>query len=153
MALGEFEPIIGLWQLSTTYPNGFVDHVFTGWTRDGLEFDQDTASPILTGYVCYGTFVKIDDRTYGLTHPFFNYQDVNSNGEGTEATEGDWDGTSGYFDYTITVSKDGKSFTGKEKFKIVQGPNPYDPNATVLAAGGGISLSATKVRVDPSQLP
>jgi hypothetical protein len=151
LPLGGNEPIFGLWQIAATFPGGGVDHVISGWTRDGLEFDQDI-SPILTGYVCYGTYVKLEKGSYGLTHPFFNFQSVNDNGEGTEATEGQWDGTSGFFDYTVTVSKDGKSFTGKQNFKVVQGPNPYDPNAAVLFTTTA-TLSATKVGVDTSQLP
>jgi hypothetical protein len=150
IALDANEPIFGLWQITATYPYG-VDHVISGWTRDGLEFDQDIA-PILTGYVCYGSYVKLGKGIYGLTHPFFNFQDVNSNGEGTEATEGQWDGTSGFFDYTVTVSKDGKSFTGNENLTVVEGPNPYDPSASVLFTTTA-TLSATKVSVDPSQLP
>ena len=152
MPLGANEPIVGLWQITANFTGGGVDHVISGWTRDGLEFDQDNGSPILTGYVCYGTYVKLDKDTYGLTHPFFDFQSVNDNGEGTENTEGQWDGTSGFFDYTVTVSKDGKSFTGKENVKVVQGPNPYDPNATVLATFTA-TLSATKVSVNTSQLP
>ena len=144
------EPIVGLWQITATYPSA-VDHVFSGWTRDGLEFDQDIA-PILTGYVCYGTYVKLDERTYGLTHPFFNFQDPNSNGEGSEATEGQWDGTSGFFNYRVMVSEDGKSLTGSENFTVVAGLNPYDPSATVLFTTSA-ALVATKVSVDTSQLP
>ena len=152
MPLGGNEPIVGLWQITANFTGGGVDHVISGWTRDGLEFDQDSGSPILTGYVCYGTYVKLDKGTYGLTHPFFDFQSLNDNGEGTENTEGQWDGTSGFFDYTVTVSKDGKSFTGKENVKVVEGANPYDPNAKVLATFTA-TLSATKVSVDTSQLP
>jgi hypothetical protein len=149
---GGNDPVVGLWQITTRDLSGtVVDRVFSGWTRDGLEFDQDIA-PILTGEVCYGTFIRLGDRTYGLTHPFFSFQDPNSNGEGTEETEGQWDGTSGFFNYTITVSKDGKGFTGKEFVQLVEGPNPYDPSATVLFTGN-FTLSATKIRVNTSQLP
>ena len=146
------EPIVGLWLILLTDDSGnIVDRVISGWTSDGLEFDQDI-SPMLTGYVCYGTWVKLDHRTYGLTHPFFTFQDVNSNGEGSEATEGQWDGNSAYFNYKVTVDKDGKTFTGKEVVKVVQGPDPYDPNATVLFTGT-FNLSATKIEVDKSLLP
>ena len=149
---GAHEAIVGLWYIIMKDSSGnVVDRVISGWTSDGLEFDQDI-SPILTGYVCYGTWVKLDDRTYGLTHPFFTFQDVNSNGEGSEATEGQWDGNSAYFNYTVTVDKSGKTFTGKEMIKGVQGPDPYDPNATVLFTGT-FNLSATKVEVDKSLLP
>jgi hypothetical protein len=89
----EVEPIVGLWEITVSFGSTVVDNVFTGWTSDGLEFDQDTSSPILTGYVCYGHWIKLKDHTYGLTHPFFNYSPVT----------GIWDGTSGYFNYTVTV--------------------------------------------------
>ena len=39
--------------------------MLAGWTGDGLEFDQDIA-PILTGYVCYGTWVKVGKKPMGL---------------------------------------------------------------------------------------
>jgi hypothetical protein len=152
MPSGNHEPIIGLWSITEKDSTGALfDRVISGFTGDGLEFDQDL-SPILTGYVCYGTWVKVGHNTYGLTHPFYSFQDPNSNGEGTENTEGQWDGNSGYFDYTLTVSKDGQSFTGKESLKVVQGPNPYDPKATVLFSIN-LALSATKFAVDTSLLP
>jgi hypothetical protein len=150
---GRHEPIVGLWQITLKDSGGnVIDQVISGWTGDGLEFDQDL-SPILTGYVCYGTWVKVGRDTYGLTHPFFDFQDVNSNGEGTEATAGQFDGTSGFFDYTVTVSKDGNTLTGRENYTIVQGLNPYDPTAKVLFMAVGSTLTATKVAVNLSQLP
>jgi hypothetical protein len=152
MAHGPNEPIVGMWMITVTDSHAAVtDRVFAGWTGDGLEFDQDI-SPILTGYVCYGTWVKVGRNTYGLTHPFFDFMDVNANGEGTAATVGTSDGTSGYFNYTVTVAKDGKTFTGKENVVVVTGLNPYDPAATVLFTATE-NLAATKISVNPSQLP
>jgi hypothetical protein len=108
------QQIVGLWQITVKDSSGhFVDSVFSGWTRDGLEFDQDI-SPILLGAVCYGHWIKLSEHTYALTHPFFTFMDPNANGEGTESTEGFSDGNSGYFNYVVTVSNDGNSFTGKE---------------------------------------
>jgi hypothetical protein len=134
------EPIVGLWLITVT-GGGFSDNVFSGWTRDGLEFDQDTAAPILTGYVCYGHWIKLKDHSYGLTHPFFNYN----------SSTGVWDGTSGYFNYVVTVSEDGKTFTGKENgVNGVPGPNPYTGKGTPFS---GLTLSATKIEVDKSLLP
>lgn len=149
------EPIVGLWQITIKNLSGkFINSFFTGWTSDGLEFDQDVSSPILTGNICYGHWIKLKGRTYGLTHPFFTFMDPNANGEGTESTEGFSDGNSGYFNWVVTVANDGESFTGKANFKIVVGLNPYDPNAKVLAQGSGAAtLSATKIEVDRSLLP
>jgi hypothetical protein len=137
----EVEPIVGLWEITVSYGSTVIDNVFAGWTSDGLEFDQDIAA-ILSGYVCYGTWIKLKGQTYGLSHPFFDFV----------PSTGIWDGTSGYLNYTVTVSKDGKTFTGKENGKFgVPGPNPY------TGAGGtpfsGLALSATKIEVDKSLLP
>ena len=55
----EVEPIVGLWEITVSYGTTVLDNVFTGWTSDGLEFDQDTSSPILTGYICYGSWIKL----------------------------------------------------------------------------------------------
>jgi hypothetical protein len=65
----EVEPIVGLREITVSFGGVPFDNVFTGWTSDGLEFDQDTSSPILTGYICYGHWIKLKGRTYGLTHP------------------------------------------------------------------------------------
>ena len=147
------EPIVGLWQITVKDSGGnIVDSVFSGWTSDGLEFDQDI-SPILIGEVCYGSWIKLGDHKYALTHPFFNFMDLEVNGEGTEATEGFADGTSGYLNYVVTVSNDGKTFSGRENLKAVAGLNPYDPKATAIFSESGLTLSATKIEVDKSLLP
>lgn len=144
------DPIVGLW-LITVSGGGFTDNVFSGWTRDGLEFDQDTAAPILSGYVCYGHWIKLKDHTYALTHPFFNYKGVPSGANAVPPDAGEWDGTSGYFNYVVSVSDDGKTFTGKENgVNGVPGPNPYAGTGTPFS---GLTLSATKIRVDKSLLP
>jgi hypothetical protein len=140
--------IVGLWAITLSYGPSLgcptascvLDHVISGWTSDGLEFDQDI-SPILTGAVCYGTWIKLYGNTYGLTHPFFDF----------DATTGVWAGTSGYFNYTVTVSPNGSTFVGKQNGTDgVPGPNPY-------AGGGksysGLTLAATKIEVNKSLLP
>lgn len=147
------EPIVGLWLITVSSGGTVIDNVFSGWTSDGLEFDQDTSSPILTGYVCYGAWVKLGHHKYGLTHPFFDYN------AGVIAAPlpldgsalGLWDGTSGYFNYVVTVSEDGKTFTGTENGVVeVPGADPYVGTGTPF---GGITLAATKVEVNRSQLP
>ena len=146
------EPIVGFWMITSDDGQGNTDHIFSGWTADGLEFDQDI-NPILILNDCYGAWIRVGKRTYGLTHPFYNFMDPNFNGEGTEQTEGQWDGTSGVLTYTVQVSKDGNSFTGKGTFKIIQGADPYDPKAAVLFSNDSITLSAKKIAVDTSALP
>jgi hypothetical protein len=46
------EPIVGLWQITLKDSGGnFIDSVFSGWTSDGLEFDQDISrTSLVTGY-------------------------------------------------------------------------------------------------------
>jgi hypothetical protein len=139
------EPIVGLWLITAKYGDTVIDNVMSGWTSDGLEFDQDTLTPpepaVFLGYVCYGRWIKLQGRSYGLTHPFFDY----------DPSTGEWAGTSGYFNYTVTVSNDGKSFTGKENGKDgVPGPNPYAAGGTPFS---GVTISATKIEVDKSLLP
>ncbi|MGA6970002.1 MAG: hypothetical protein WBY93_00110 [Candidatus Binatus sp.] len=135
------EPIVGLWQITLKDSGGnFIDSVFSGWTSDGLEFDQDIV-PILTENVCYGTWIKLGAHSYGLTHPFFDFV----------GTTGVWDGTSGHFEYTVTVANNGNSFTGKENFTYeVPGTNPYAGGGTTLS---GFTISATKITVNKSLLP
>lgn len=135
------EPIVGLWQITLKDSGGnFIDSVFSGWTSDGLEFDQDIV-PILTENVCYGTWIKLGAHSYGLTHPFFDFV----------GTTGLWDGTSGHFEYTVTVSNKGNSFTGKENFTYeVPGTNPYAGGGTTLT---GFTISATRITVNKSLLP
>jgi hypothetical protein len=146
------EPIVGLWLITVSYQGSVVDNVFSGWTSDGLEFDQDTGSPMLTGYVCYGTWIKLGDNKYGLTHPFFDYNAGTITALPWDgATLGTWDGTSGYFNYVVTVSEDGKTFTGKQNgASEVPGPDPYVGTRTLYT---GITLSARKIEVKRSLLP
>jgi hypothetical protein len=152
-AAEEREPIVGLWLITVTNHAGIVvDNVFSGWTSDGLEFDQDTGSPMLTGYVCYGTWIKLGDHKYGLTHPFFDYNAGTITALPWDgATLGTWDGTSGYFNYVVTVSDDGKTFTGKQNgTSEVPGPDPY---VGAVARPPGPTLSARKIEVNRSLLP
>ena len=147
------EPIVGLWLITVSYQGSVVDNVFSGWTGDGLEFDQDTASPMLTGYVCYGTWIKLGHHKYGLTHPFFDYNPgtITAPLPFNGVALGVWDGTSGYFNYVVTVSDDGKTFTGIQNGTSgVTGADPY--------VGAGplppvVTLSAKKIEVNKSLLP
>lgn len=155
-AAEEREPIVGLWLITVTNHAGIVvDYVFSGWTSDGLEVDQDTRSPMLTGDICYGTWIKLGDHTYGLTHPFFNYDagTITAPLPFDGVALGIWDGTSGYFNYVVTVSEDGKTFTGTQNGTDgvpVPGPDPY---VGAVARPVGPTLSARKIEVNRSLLP
>jgi len=134
------EPIVGLWQGTLLYGETVVQNVISGWTAGGLEF-EDYASLILLGHICYGHWVKLQGRTYGQTHPYFEY----------DPSTGEWAGTSGVLNYTVTVSNDGKTFSGKVSGKFgVPGPNPYASGGNPVS---GLTIKATKIAVDVSQLP
>jgi hypothetical protein len=97
--------------------------------------------PILEGHICYGHWIKLQGRTYAQTHPYFEYDEKT----------GEWAGTSGLINYKITVSDDGKTFTGQQSGKSgVPGPNPYAAGGTSYA---GITLNGTKVEVDKRLFP
>ncbi len=134
------EPIVGMWQATATDGRTVLWNVITAWTSDGLEI-EDYAFPILEGHVCYGHWIKLQGRTYGQTHPYFEY----------DPTTGEWTGTSAYINYTVTVSNDGKTYTGKQNGKFgVPGPNPYAAGGT---SWGPVTVNATKIEVDKSLLP
>jgi hypothetical protein len=128
------EPIVGLWQATIKYGDTVLENVISAWTSDGLEV-EDYALPILEGHICYGHWIKLQGRTYGQTHPYFEYDPKTKTGE--------WAGTSGVINYTVTVSKDGKTYSGTVSGKSgVPGPNPYVDGGTSY---GGLTITATKV--------
>lgn len=151
-AEGAAEPIVGLWLITYSYQGSVVDYVYSGWTSDGLEFDQDIASPMLTGYVCYGTWIKVGDHKYALTHPYFDYNAGTITALPFNTINlGTWDGTSGYFQYVLTVSEDGTTFTGVVNgTSEVPGPDPY---VGAVREPVTVTLSARKIEVNRSLLP
>jgi hypothetical protein len=85
----------------------------------------------------------LQGRTYGQTDPYFEYD--------PKTPKGEWAGPSGVINCTVTVSKDGKTYSGTVSGKSgVPGPNPYVDGGTSY---GGLTITATKVAVDVSQLP
>jgi hypothetical protein len=134
------EPIVGLWQTTVSQGDTPLWNFISAWTSDGLEV-EDYALPILEGHICYGQWIKLKGRSYGQTHPYYEY----------DPKTGEWAGTSAYINYTVTVSQDGKTFTGQQNGKSgVPGPDPY-------ASGGnpysGLIVTGKKVEVDKSLLP
>jgi hypothetical protein len=135
------EPIVGLWEITESCNGAVCDHIFSGWTSDGLEVDSDI-SPALVVPICYGHWIKLKERTYALTHGYFDYY----------SATGVWNGNSGYFDYVVTVSKDGSTFTGvANQTDQVPGPNPFAGGGTPYT--GTLTLTAAKIEVDKSLLP
>jgi hypothetical protein len=85
-------------------------------------------------------------------HPFFNFQDVNSNGEGTEATEGQPDDTSGFYACNIDLAKDGNSFQSKWYVKLVAGMDPFNSNAAILFQGD-VGIQGKRIAFDHTLVP
>jgi hypothetical protein len=52
----------------------------------------------------------------------------------------------------VTVSEDGNSLQGRGVSKTIAGPDPLDPDATVLSSENLI-ISGKRVKVDKTQLP
>jgi len=150
---GQGQRLVGLWEDSYTDTNGnpigFYQFELYHGDQTELEVDQ---SPILTGNVCLGTWRNLQGNTYGLVHPYFFFQDVNTNGEGSENTEGQPDGNSGFYACTITVATDGNSFQSKCHAKTVAGIDPLDPHATVLSEGD-FGIQGKRIGVDQTLLP
>jgi hypothetical protein len=91
-------------------------------------------------------------NTYGLVHPFFNFQDVNFNGEGSEETEGQPDGTSGFYACNIDLAKDANSFQSKCHVKLVAGMDPFNSSATVLFQGD-FGIEGKRIAFDQNLIP
>jgi hypothetical protein len=136
------EPIVGLWQVTVSQGDSPLWNFISTWTSDGLEV-EDYALPILEGHICYGHWIQLKGRTYGQTHPYFEY----------DPKTGEWAGTSAYINYTVTVSQDGKTFTGQQNGKSgVPGPDPY-ASVSGGTSYGGLIVTGKKVEVDKSLLP
>jgi hypothetical protein len=138
------EPIVGLWQATWTdaNTNAVVANLWDVWHSDRTEAQNDSG-PVIAGFVCQGVWIPLGGRTYGLSHPFFNYT----------GADGHLDTTSSSVVYEkVTVAKDSKSFAGTGIIKVFSGINPFDPSATLLSSEN-IKVAATRVTVDPSQLP
>jgi len=150
---GKGQKLVGLWEDTYTDSDGnpVGTYQFEQYHDDQTEMENDTA-PTLTGNVCLGVWKKLQGNTYGLVHPFFNFQDVNSNGEGTETTEGQPDGTSGFYACTIDLAKDGNSFQSKCHARVVTGVDPFNSSAAVLGEGD-FGIQGKRIAFDQSLLP
>jgi len=150
---GKGQKLIGLWEDTYTDTNGNPSGTlqFEQYHDDQTEIENDTA-PTLTGNVCLGTWKQLQGNTYGLVHPFFNFQDVNSNGEGSEETEGQPDGTSGYYACNIDLAKDANSFQSKCHVKLVAGTDPFNSSATVLFQGD-FGIQGKRIAFDQTLIP
>jgi len=142
------EPIVGLWQVTwkDATTQQLVLNVWDVWHADQTETENDT-TPILVGNVCQGAWIPLGNRTYGLTHPAFNFLSAPEDQEGQPDPN-----SSALILERVTVSNDGNSYQGKGIFKTIAGMDPLDPTAAVLSSEN-LTITAKRVQVDTSQLP
>ena len=142
------EPIVGYWQVTwkDADTQEVVAKIWDVWHADRTETENDSF-PILAGNVCQGAWIKLGDRTYGLTHPSFNFLSAPEDQEGQPDAS-----SSALILERVTVSNDGNSYQGKGIFKTIAGMDPLDPNAAVLSSENLI-ITGKRVQVDKSQLP
>ena len=109
------EPIVGLWQVTwkDADTHEVVLNVWDVWHADRTETQNDT-TPILIGNVCQGTWIPLGDRTYGLTHPAFNFLPAPEDQEGQPDPN-----SSALVLERVTVSQDGNSFQGRGVYKTI----------------------------------
>ena len=142
------EPIVGLWQV--TWKDADTQEVvlklWDVWHADRTETQDDT-TPALLGNVCQGAWIPLGQRTYGLTHPAFNFLSAPEDQEGQPDPN-----SSALILERETVSKEGNSFQGRGIVKTIEGTDPLDPNAAVLSSEN-IIVTGKRVQVDKSQLP
>ena len=145
---GVQEPIVGLWQVTWTDADTHqvVLNLWDAWHADRTEMQNDT-TPILIGNVCQGAWIPLGNRTYGLTHPAFNFLSAPEDQEGQPDP-----GSSALVLERVVVAKDGKTFEGTGIYKTIAGMDPLDPNAAVLNSEN-LVITGKRVQVDASQLP
>jgi len=86
-------------------------------------------------------------RTFGLSHPAFNFL------AGPEDQEGQFDTSSSVLILErITVDKTGDTYAGSGILKVVGGIDPLDPTAPVLFTEN-LNITGKRVTVDVNQLP
>ena len=129
-------PITGLYQVTMTAdgndgPNGLpagapVDHAYVQWHADGTEI-MNSGRPAGDGDFCLGTWARTGPRTYQLNHFMLAYvQNVAADGV-TIVNTGPMPG---HIQETITLARDGQSYTGT--FVLTQ----YDTNYNIILPGG-----------------
>ena len=142
------EPIVGLWQVTwtDTATQQVILKLWDVWHADQTETQDDT-TPVLIGNVCQGAWIPLGNRTYGLTHPAFNFLSEPEDQEGQPDPN-----SSALILERLTVSKDGNSFQGPGIYKTIAGMDPLDPHAAVLSSEN-ITITGKRVQVDKSQIP
>lgn len=129
------EPIAGFYETTltaegnglTSVPDGFVvDHAYIAWHADGTEA-TNSGRPAADANICMGTWAQTGPRTYMLNHFMLGWaQNVDADGVDIDNT---YVGP-GHLQETVTLSRDGNSYTGTFVFTI------YDTNYNIILPGG-----------------
>ncbi|HJR15005.1 MAG TPA: hypothetical protein VJ833_14060 [Rhodanobacteraceae bacterium] len=144
------EPIAGFYETTltaegngpTSVPDGFVvDHAYIAWHADGTE-TTNSGRPAADANICMGTWARTGKRSYRLNHFMLGWaQTLDANGVDIDNT---FVGP-GHLQETVTLSKDGSSYTGTFVFTI------YDTNYNIILPGGipiKGSLKGTRKTID-----
>ena len=143
LAAADEPTIVGYWQVTwrDAGSGDVILKVWDVWNADRTETQNDNG-PVPFGNVCQGAWIPLGSRTYGLTHPAFNF----------DAFGYPDDSVSYVILETVKVSNDGNSFRGKGFYNTIKGADPLDPSAEVLNSQN-ITITGKRVRVDRGQLP
>jgi hypothetical protein len=121
---GNTPSIVGLWGVVYTAGGMPFNVTFDQWHSDGTEFET-AYLPVATGNLCVGVWKAIGPRTVKLHHIGWTFDPVaggNANGTFT-------------LDETITLSNDGKAYTGSFTFRAfdIKGNQQAEIPGTILA--------------------
>ena len=158
------EPIVGGWEMTFSVGGTIVDYIFIQFHSDGTEMENDITD-VLSGNVCLGVWRKLSDRTYGDTHPSFNFYGYNTHPGGVlfdnpvtppsgvfpnTGLAGQSDGTLGVLFYRLTVSEDAQTLSGKVNYELC---NPLDFSTATCSSPTTLDVSGKRITVNTSQLP
>jgi len=125
------ESIVGLWHVIYTSGGQLFNDTFDMWHSDGTEFEAAFLPPE-AGNICYGVWKQVGG-TVKLHHVGWLFTPGSTPGTATGTFT---------IDSIITVSRDGKSYSGSFTFQV------YDMNA--VAQGGPVTgtIAATRITVN-----
>jgi len=123
--------IVGMWEVTLFAGGAVFDHAFQQLHADGLEMQNSGILPPLFGNVCWGVWQQTNARTFKLKHFAWNF-DTDGNNTGTFVLTA-----------TITVSGDGKTYSGTYVADVVLPSGQIDPSQHVTG-----TMSATRLTLD-----
>jgi hypothetical protein len=126
----ELLAITGYYLVQTIYQGSVVDERYDNWFADHNELFVDQTPPV-EGNTCNGTWVQSGAREYKLLHDTWQFDSTNTIAIAYASIRD-----------TVTLSKDGNSFSGTETFTV------YDLNNNLLASYGPFELQGTRLKVD-----